>query len=118
MPAVSAPKWVVYGFAVALIVGALAVRALLFPQIDGGSVYLFLLPVVLVVSALGGPVPGCVATGLIVAIESWVSVNGLSQTSIVDATAFLAVGFGLAWLGDRVRRARHAVATWSRARRT
>ena len=109
MPAVSAPKWVVYGFAVALIVGALAVRALLFPQIDGGSVYLFLLPGVLVVSALGGPVPGCVATGLIVAIESWVSVNGLSQTSIVDATAFLAVGFGLAWLGDRVRRARHAV---------
>lgn len=114
MPAVSAPKWVVYGFAVALIAGALAVRALLFPQIDGGSVYLFLLPVVLVVSALGGPVPGCIATGLIVAIESWVSVRGLSQTSIVDATAFFAVGFGLAWLGGRVRRARQAVEATNR----
>lgn len=114
MPAVSAPKWVVYGFAVALIAGALVVRALLFPQIDGGSVYLFLLPVVLVVSALGGPVPGCIATGLIVAIESWVSVRGLSQTSIVDATAFFAVGFGLAWLGGRVRRARQAVEATNR----
>jgi two-component system sensor kinase FixL len=114
MPAVSAPKWVVYGFAVVLIVGALAARALLFPQIDGGSVYLFLLPVVLVVSALGGPVPGCIATGLIVATESWVSVKGLSQTSIVDATAFLAVGFGLAWLGGRVRRARQAVEATNR----
>jgi two-component system sensor kinase FixL len=109
MPAVSSSKWVVYGFAAALIVGALVARAILFPQIEGGSVYLFLLPVVLVVSALGGPVPGCVATGLIVAIESWVSVKGLSQASIVDATAFLAVGFGLAWLGGRVRRARLAV---------
>lgn len=114
MPAVSAPKWVVYGFAAALIVGALAARALLSPQIDGGSVYLFLLPVVLVVSALGGPVPGCVATALIVAIESWVSVTGLSQTSIVDATAFSAVGFGLAWLGGRVRRARQAVEATNR----
>jgi two-component system sensor kinase FixL len=108
MPAVSSPKWVVYGFAAALIVGALVARAILFPQIDGGSVYLFLLPVVLVVSALGGPVPGCVATGLIVAIESWMSVKGVSQTSIVDATAFFAVGFGLAWLGGRVQRARQA----------
>jgi two-component system sensor kinase FixL len=114
MPAVSSPKWVVYGFAAALIVGALVARAILFPQIDGGSVYLFLLPVVLVVSALGGPVPGCVATGLIVAIESWVSVRGLSQASIVDATAFLAVGFGLAWLGGRVRRARLAVEATNR----
>ncbi len=114
MPGVSSPKWVVYGFAAALIVGALVARAILFPQIDGGSVYLFLLPVVLVVSALGGPVPGCVATGLIVAIESWVSVRGLSQASIVDATAFLAVGFGLAWLGGRVRRARLAVEATNR----
>ncbi len=71
--------------------------------------YLFLLPVVLVVSALGGPVPGCVATGLIVATEIWVSANSLSQTDIVDATAFFAVGFGLAWLGGRVQRARQAV---------
>ncbi len=114
MPAVSAPKWLVYGFAAALIVAALVARAILFPQIDGGSVYLFLLPVVLVVSALGGPIPGGIATGLIVAIETWASVRGLSQASIVDATAFLAVGFGLAWLGGRVRRARQAVEATNR----
>lgn len=109
MSAVSAPKWVVYGFAAALILAGLIARTILFPEVDGGSVYLFLLPVVLVVSALGGPVPGCVATGLIVATEIWVSANSLSQTDIVDATAFFAVGFGLAWLGGRVQRARQAV---------
>ncbi len=109
MSAVSAPKWIVYGFAAALILAGLIARTILFPQVDGGSVYLFLLPVVLVVSALGGPVPGCVATGLIVATEIWVSMSSLSQTDIVDATAFFAVGFGLAWLGGRVQRARQAV---------
>jgi two-component system sensor kinase FixL len=109
MPARSSPTWVVYGVVAALALAVLIARAALFPQVDGGSVYLFLLPVVLVVSALGGPVPGCVATGLIVAIEIWVSVNNLSQTRIVDAVAFFAVGFGLAWLGGRVQRARQAV---------
>jgi hypothetical protein len=44
MSAVSSPKWVVYAFAAALIVGVLIARAILFPQVDGGSIYLFLLP--------------------------------------------------------------------------
>ncbi len=109
MPARSSPRWVVYGVAAALVVAVLIARVVLFTEVDAGSVYLFLLPVVLVVSALGGPIPGCVATGLIVAIEIWLAVNSLSQTRIVDATAFFAVGFGLAWLGGRVQRARHAV---------
>jgi two-component system sensor kinase FixL len=84
-------------------------RVTLFPQIDGGSVYLFLVPAVLVVSALGGPLPGCIAAGLIVATEIWLSGGTLSRTGIVDAAAFLAIGFGLAWLGGRVQRAREAV---------
>ena len=58
---------------------------------------------------MAAPFRGCVATGLIVATEIWVSANSLSQTDIVDATAFFAVGFGLAWLGGRVQRARQAV---------
>lgn len=109
MPTDSSREWVVYGFAAALIAGVLVARVTLFPQIDGGSVYLFLVPAVLVVSALGGPLPGCIAAGLIVATEIWLSGGALSRTEFVDAAAFLAIGFGLAWLGGRVRRAREAV---------
>jgi two-component system sensor kinase FixL len=82
---------------------------MLFPQLDGSSVYLFLVPAVLVVSVLGGPLPGCIAAGLIVATEIWLSGGALSRTALVDAAAFLAIGFGLAWLGGRVQRARAAV---------
>jgi two-component system sensor kinase FixL len=101
--------WIVYGVAAALVAGVLIARMAVFPEIEGGSVYLFLVPVVLVISAVGGTVPGCVATGVIVAFETWLSGRALSQTDIVDAFAFLAIGFGLAWLGGRVQRARHAV---------
>ena len=58
MSAVSAPKWVVYGFAAALILAGLVARTILFPEVDGGSVYLFLLPVVLVVECPWRPRSG------------------------------------------------------------
>lgn len=109
MPIEPFGKWVAYGFAGILIVGVLAARATLFPQADGGSVYLFLVPAVLVISAFGGSVPGGIATALIVAVEVWLSGASLSRTGIVDAAAFLAIGLGLAWLGGRVQRARQAV---------
>jgi two-component system sensor kinase FixL len=99
----------VCGLIAVLIAGILIARAALFPQIGGGSVYLFLVPVVLVISALGGPLPGFVATCVIVAAEVWFVRGVASQTDIVDAAAFLAIGFGLAWLGGRVQRARQAV---------
>lgn len=109
MPAGSTRKSIVYLFAAALIAGVLLARVTLFPQVEGASVYLFLVPAVLVVSTLGGPLPGCVAAGLIVLTEIWLSGWTLSRTGIVDAAAFLAIGFGLAWLGGRVQRARQAV---------
>jgi two-component system sensor kinase FixL len=109
MSAGSSRIWIVYGAAAVLVAGVLIARLAVLPDIDGGSVYLFLVPVVLVISAVGGTLPGCVATGVIVAVETWLSGKALSRTDIVDAFAFLAIGFGLAWLGGRVQRARHAV---------
>jgi two-component system sensor kinase FixL len=109
MPARNSRNWIVYGFAAALIAGVLMARVAVFPQVGGASVYLFLVPVVLVISALGGTLPGCIAASLIAALEVWLSGRAASQTEIVDAAAFLAIGFGLAWLGGRVQRARLAV---------
>jgi two-component system sensor kinase FixL len=100
--------WLAYGCTAALVAGVLIARVALFPQIEGGSIYLFLVPVVLVISALCGPWPGTIATGLIVVIELWFS-QTTSQIDIVDAFAFLAIGLGLAWLGGRVQRAREDV---------
>lgn len=100
--------WLVYGCAATLVAAVLIARVVLLPQIEGGSVYLFLLPVVLVISAICGPWPGMIATGLIVVTEMWFS-QRTSRIEIVDALAFLAIGFGLAWLGGRVQRARQAV---------
>lgn len=102
-------RWLVYGGAIALLAGFLAMRALLLPELSNGSVYLFLVPAVLVISALAGPLPGCVATCLVVAVEVGLSREGPSRTGIADAAAFLAIGFGLAWLGGRIQRAREAV---------
>ncbi len=102
-------NWIVNGIAAALITSVMVARVALFPQADGGSVYLFLVPVVLVVSAMAGPLAGGLATGLIVAIEVWLSGAGLSRAGVVNAAAFLAIGFGLAWLGGRMQRAWQAV---------
>ncbi|HWV40461.1 PAS domain S-box protein [Pseudorhodoplanes sp.] len=102
-------SWVVNGFAAIMIAGVLIARVFVFPNVEGGSVYLFLVPVVLVISAVSGPLPGCLATGLIAAIEIWLSGSALSRTDIVNAAAFLAIGFGLAWLGGRMQRAWQAV---------
>jgi two-component system sensor kinase FixL len=99
---------IIYGVAAVFVAGVLIAHVAMFPQLEGGSIYLFLVPVVLVISALGGPWPGAVATGLIVAVQLWIS-QRTSRIEIVDALAFLAIGLGLAWLGGRVQRARQAV---------
>ncbi len=102
-------KWIVDSLTALIIALVLTARVLLFPQVEGGSVYLFLVPVVLVISAVGGPWPGCIATGLIVSVEIWLASGTLSRTDVVNAAAFLVIGFGLAWLGGRVQRAWRAV---------
>jgi two-component system sensor kinase FixL len=102
-------KWTAYGFAAVLVAAVLFARLTLFSDVEGGSVYLFLVPVVLVISALSGPLPGAFATGVIVASELFFFADRLTSTGIVDAAAFLAIGLGLAWLGGRIQRARAVV---------
>lgn len=98
----------VYAAALALIASVLVVRVIFAPHADHGSVYLFLVPVVLAVSALGGPIPGFVATCLFVAAEIGFYGGALSRANIVDAAAFLAIGLGIAWLAGRVQRAQQS----------
>ena len=55
--------------------------------------------------------------GLIVSVEIWLASGTLSRTDVVNAAAFLVIGFGLAWLGGRVQRAWRAVRRTGVARR-
>ena len=98
--------WLGYALTVILILVVLAVRLAAAPAVGGASVYLFLIPAVLVISALGGFGPGVLATALSLAIEAWLTGGTVSRGDMVDALAFLTIGIGMAWLGGRVQRSR------------
>lgn len=97
---------IVYGLAVGLVVAAYAVRFALEPTLGERPVYLFFIPATLVASALGGFWPGCVATILGILLGISLPGHGFSQTEVVSAAAFGAIGLGIAWLGGRVHRTR------------
>jgi len=86
-------------------VGQLA-RYLLDPILGEQSVYLFFIPAVLVASAIGGFGPGSLATVLAMILGLSFFGSSLSRPDTVSAGAFGAIGFGMAWLGGRVHRAR------------
>ncbi len=103
---VNARGWLGYGLAVGLIGAALAVRFAFAPTVGGASIYLFLVPVILVICALGGAGPGVFATCLGTAVELWVSGADFSRSTLLDTGTFMMIGIGLAWLGGRVQQAR------------
>lgn len=97
-----------YVLAVLLIAGALFVRVVLTPTLDNQGVFLLCVPAVLVAGGLGGAGPGCVATilGLMFGFYFAGPFSGLSPATIVGASAFTVIGFGMAWFGERLQRAR------------
>lgn len=104
----SRPREVVlhYCLAATLVVAAHLVRHVLDPILGEQSVYLFFIPAVLIASAIGGFGPGGFATTLGVVLGLSFLGNRISLPDVVTAAAFGAIGFGMAWLGGRVHRAR------------
>jgi len=95
-----------YGLAIALVLAAHLIRYALDPALGEHSIYLFFIPATLVASAVGGFGPGCFATILGLVLGLSFASNRMSQPGLVSAAAFSAIGFGMAWLGGRVHRAR------------
>ena len=93
-----------YALALVLIATVLVVRLIVPSGVGGAPVYLFLIPALLVISAVGGFGPGVIATCLTMAVELWFE-GSPARGDIVNAAAFLAIGLGLAWLGGRIQRA-------------
>lgn len=93
-----------YALAIGLAATVLAVRILLPASVGAAPVYLFLIPALLVISAVGGFGPGVLATCLTMAVEIWF--EGLpARSDLVNAAAFLGIGIGMAWLGGRIQHA-------------
>ncbi len=99
--------WIALLLTLLLIGGALLVRLFAASDVESATIYLFLVPAILVISALGGVGPGILATGLSIAVELFSASPDLRRPDLINAAAFLTIGLGMAWLGGRVQRARH-----------
>ena len=93
-----------YALAITLLATVVAARILLPAEIGTAPVYLFLIPALLVISAVGGFGPGVLATCLTMAAEIRFG-GAATRADIVNAAAFFAIGIGMAWLGGRIQRA-------------
>jgi two-component system, LuxR family, sensor kinase FixL len=99
---------VLYGLAPVAVALALAVRALLLPILRDQAPYLFFVPAILVAAGVGGFGPGVLATVLSLALclSAIVDFPALSLPEMVNAGAFVAIGFGMAWGGEQLQRNR------------
>ena len=110
-PAVGKSDWrrdaIRYGMAAGAVALAAGVRLLLTPVVSDASLYLFFVPAVLAAAGIGGLGPGLVATALSLLLGLFVlSAQPQSAADIVNAAVFGAIGVGVAWIGESLRRSR------------
>ena len=103
-----------YGIAAGAVALAAGVRWGLTPILSDESPYLFFVPAVLAAAGIGGLGPGLAATAasfLLGGLILW-SHHPLAGGDLVNAVAFGAIGAGIAWIGESLRRTRfHATAS-------
>jgi two-component system sensor kinase FixL len=86
---------------------SLAVRLVLDPLIGHERLFILFVPALLVSAALGGLSSGLLATTLSVAASLFLRPLGDSTASdLLNLSAFTAVGIGIAWFGEALRRTR------------
>ena len=104
-------------YAVALVLVGLVIvfRSLVAPELGGHSLYLFLVPPVLIVGIIGGWGPGLFAMllGLVLHLYStgeYATLLDIRAPSfaadLARALTFAALGIGIAWLGEHLRTTR------------
>lgn len=104
-----------YGLAVALITLVVIIEAFLMPGVVNQTLYVFLIPCVIVAGIVGGLGPGAFATAYAFALQSVVTgeyriflnmSDPLFSVELARAATFIIVGVGVAWFGERLKRAR------------
>ncbi len=92
--------------AVALLFG---LRALLVPILHDDGIFIYFVPAILIAAGIGGIGPGLLATA-----ASMMAITGLFEisdatlpgTAVMNMTAFAAIGIGVSWGGELLRRGR------------
>jgi len=101
--------WILrYGVAPTMVALALAARALLLPILHDGTFFLYFVPAVLVAAGVGGLGPGLLATALSLVAAGFI-LSGESPANspvIANVAAFAAIGVGVSWGGELLRRSR------------
>ncbi len=94
-----------------------AVRALLVPVLHDDSLFIYFVPAVLIAAGIGGIGPGLLATALsMLAIVSLfeLSDSALPATGMFNMVVFAAIGIGVAWGGELLRRGRRRASVMTR----
>ena len=108
--------WAACGLALALVVLLLLVRVWFFETLGSQSFYMFLVPPVLLAGIIGGIGPGVSATICALLAQAFVTENlmrpghPLWGVEVANAVTFAIVGVGIAWFGERLKRARRDAA--------
>jgi two-component system sensor kinase FixL len=108
------PLSVAYAAGLLLVAAAFLFRIALIPELGEQSPFLLFVPAVLIASGLGGIGPGLATTALSVALALLtLAGDGVSIPESASAVMFSAIGAGVAWLGDRLLKARAASAAFT-----
>ena len=115
---------ITYALVVALVAFTFIVRSLLAPTLGTQSLYLFLMPALFIAGIVGGLGPGLLSTALCLALHLYATgeyrnlTDSNSQFFAVEwsrAAIFVVLGVGIAWFGERLRKARVAADESARA---
>ena len=100
-----------YTIAIVLVGAAFALR-LMVPNLENEAPYIFFLPAVLISGVVGGFGPGLLATLLSLAIHviGTDSYTNITPADVAGAAVFVIIGGGMAWFGERLKRAQHQAA--------
>jgi two-component system sensor kinase FixL len=104
-----------YALVLALVAATFLARSLVAPTLGSQSLYLFLMPAVLVAGIVGGLGPGLLATFLCLALHLYATgeysnlanvSSSLFVAELSRAVTFVILGIGIAWVGGRLLRSR------------
>jgi len=109
----------IYALTLVFAIALFAVRDWIAPTLENQALYLFLVPPVLIAGIVGGLGPGLAATTCAVILQLFVTGDyhvlldarsHLLMSEVAKLLTFVAVGCGIAWLGEHLRQAHVAAA--------
>jgi two-component system, LuxR family, sensor kinase FixL len=106
-----------YAAAPLAVVVVFAVRALLVPLLHDDGIFIYFVPAVLIAAGIGGIGPGLFATALsMLAITALFEFGDaeLPRTALLNMLAFAAIGVGVSWGGELLRRGRRRASVLTR----